>query len=206
MPSLKTQSTFLFIGQSISYGIQLIIPFILVRLISKNDYGVYLQFLLISETLIPVLCMALPSSLLYFYPTSNENDQKYYIFQTYILLIIISFLFIAIFGLNSNMILSLAKFDYLKDLRFILTLFTAFMLMSMLVDFIFILEKRIYFNLFFYPADKIIKLLMILFFTISIKGFRGCVLALFVYGFLRFFFITFYLFSFRLLEAYLLIL
>ena len=192
--SLREQSTYLFIGQTLSYLIQVFTPFFLVRLISRDDYGVYLQFILITETLIPILNLTLPSSLFFFLPTATPEDQRQYIWQTIGLSAIVGILFVAIFGSFARTLLPMGGFALLGGSSVFLMMYLVFMLISNIGDFIFIIEKRKTFNLVYYPADRLIRLILMIVMVMITGGFRGCIIALFLYSTLRLIFILTYLY------------
>jgi O-antigen/teichoic acid export membrane protein len=74
--SLKKQSYFLFTGKLIAFAIQFITPIILVRLLSKEDYGLYQLAILIAITLQPILGLGLNSSLYYFFRIYKEKNAQ----------------------------------------------------------------------------------------------------------------------------------
>ena len=74
--SLSKQSLSLLIGNILGLIAQIATSGILVRLISKSDFGLYQQFILITSTLIPILRMGLDSSLFYFIPNLSIDKQN----------------------------------------------------------------------------------------------------------------------------------
>ena len=74
--SLKAQIGYLFSGKIVGLIIQFFIPIILVRLFSKAEYGIYLQFLFICNFFSHTVAFTLPSSIYYFFPKEKENHNK----------------------------------------------------------------------------------------------------------------------------------
>jgi O-antigen/teichoic acid export membrane protein len=72
--SLTKQSLFLVVGRSIGYLLHLGLPIVLVRIFTKDDYGMYRQLFLIFATLFAIGQMGVSQSLYYFLP--REPDKK----------------------------------------------------------------------------------------------------------------------------------
>ncbi|HNS56901.1 MAG TPA: lipopolysaccharide biosynthesis protein, partial [Smithellaceae bacterium] len=192
--SLREQSAYLFVGQTVSYIIHFITPVFLVRLISRDEYGVYLQFLLITQTLIPILNLTLPSSLLFLMPTATAEEKRGYVWQTAVLLFSIGVIFAVVFVLFANSFLSFTGFSTLKRFSFMLVTYLVFMLISEIGEFIFVIEKKKIFNLIYYPLDRLVKLVILVTLVLLTRGFRGCIYALWLYSVIRLGFIIVYLY------------
>src|SRR5215468_10086975 len=75
----------LFIAKMIAFSITFATLLILVRILTIEDYGLYKQAFLLYGTLLPILGLGLPASLLYF-AVSEPRARSTYVFQTLILL------------------------------------------------------------------------------------------------------------------------
>ena len=75
-PSLKNQAKALFIGRFIGILFQFLIPAVIVRLISQEDFGIFRQFQLMGATFGGILAMGYSSSLFYFYPISDFEEKQ----------------------------------------------------------------------------------------------------------------------------------
>ena len=193
--SLKKQSTYLFLGRVFSLIISYIVPVILVRVLTQEEYGIYQQFHLITLTFIPILNMGLGSSLYYFYPISDENQKSMYIGQTYVVLHVVGALFAMIYILLGVRINSFVGVETLNDYRLVIPIYILFMIVSNLSDVIFTIEKKIFFNLLYFPIDKLIRTVLLIAFAIYFSKSAACIYALFFYSLIRFFFISLYLFK-----------
>jgi len=103
--SLKEQVGYLFSSKVIALGIQFLIPIVLVRLLAKEEYGIYLQFLLVGQFLGTILVFSIPASLFFFYPNAKEKLNQL-ISQTFYSIIFICLLFLPLYYLFGNQLLS----------------------------------------------------------------------------------------------------
>lgn len=202
---LKKQSTFLFIGQGISFAIQLLTPVFLVRLISKSDYGMYQQFHLVCGALLPILGLCLNVGLYYFFPTAKEDDKKTYIIQTYFVLTLVGVLFFPIIIFFGDYLLDVVSLSSIKSFIYLVAGYLFFTLSSSIFDYIFILEKRYYPNLIFYPIDSLLRLLLLSVFAFVMQNTYGVLIGLVLYSLIKFLFIGIYLFKNYILKAKILI-
>lgn len=192
--SLREQSTYLFVGQTASYLIHFVTPVFLVRLISRDEYGIYLQYLLITQTLIPILNMTLPSSLFFFLPTATAREKREYVWQTTCLLFFIGAVFAVAFVLFADSFLSFTGFSTFNRFSILLVTYLMFMLISEIGEYIFIVEKKKIFNLVYYPLDRLVKLVILVLLVLLTRGFKGCLYALWIYSIIRLGFILVYLY------------
>ena len=72
--SLTKQSLLLVCGRSLAYALNLALPILLVRIFSKDDYGMYRQLFLVFSTLLSIGQMGVSQSIYYFLP--REPDKK----------------------------------------------------------------------------------------------------------------------------------
>lgn len=73
--SLTEQSFFLIIGRCAAYVISIVLPIILVRIFTKEEYGLYAQIFLIFNTLFSIGQMGVSQSLYYFLPRCPEKKH-----------------------------------------------------------------------------------------------------------------------------------
>jgi len=127
-------------------------PLVLVRLINKEAYGVYLQFLFIGQFLATILVFTIPSSLYFFFPNSGKKLNQL-ISQTYFSIFLIAIIFIPLyyfFGFQFSVFFEEGIFG-----KFYVALgfFIFFITVSTLTEHLFVIEKRsdyvIYYNIIF---------------------------------------------------------
>ena len=195
--SLSKQSLSLLIGNILGLTAQMATSIILVRLISKSDFGLYQQFLLITSSFIPILRMGLDSSLFYFIPNLSQNKQNNIIFQTFVIKLFmgLSFMFLCI---NNYIDFNWINLPLLNDYKVSVSLFVLFMLLSSLVESIFTLDKNLVFNRYYPLVEKIVRFALLVGFVIFLKFEYAIINALVLFSFFRFLFIIFY-FNQRLL-------
>lgn len=90
MTNYKKQIGSLITGQILSLLLGFILPLILVRVLTRNDYGLYAQFNVILSFCSVLFSFGLSSELYYLYPIANKREKRILIFQSLILLLIAS--------------------------------------------------------------------------------------------------------------------
>ena len=88
MVNYKKQMGALITGQMFSLLLNFLLPLILVRILTKNDYGVYAQFNVILSFCTVFFSFGLSSELYYSYPSATERERRILIFQSLLLLFI----------------------------------------------------------------------------------------------------------------------
>ena len=102
--NLSDKAGIIILGNIVNSVAGLLLGIVLVRVISKENYGTYRQVWLIFESLSSVLLLGIPSSILYFVPTLRENEQKSFIYQTILFLLFIGFIMGLVLFLASGFI------------------------------------------------------------------------------------------------------
>lgn len=193
--SLKKQGIILFLSQVVAFIIQYSTSFVLVRLINKHDFGVFQQFNLLLTTVLPILGFTLVSSLYFFYPVADAEGKKKYIFQTYVLLFLISVILLLLIWFFKTPFLSLLKFRDLDTIEPWWFFSLGFMLLSSISENLFILEKNNLGTALFFPIEKLIYFSLIVLLTYYTKSYNGAVIGYFIYSATKLIFITYYLFA-----------
>ncbi len=184
-PTLKNQAKALFIGNILGIIFQFLIPSILVRFISQEDFGIYRQFQLIALTFVGTLGMGLQSSLFYFYPISNGSNKAKIIQQTLFLFILILTLFSLLLYFFGDEILIYLNFQDFIDYKWYLYLFITFMIMSSIISIIFTLEKKTRLNKLYPSVEKISNFFIFLIVIQFVTGYEGPILALVLFSLVR---------------------
>jgi len=184
-PSLKSQASAIFIGSLAGTIFQLLIPVIIVRLISQEDFGIFRQFTLVAGTFTGLLGMGYSSSLYYFYPTTDWNGKQKIIQQTQLLLTFNLLLFIILFYFYGEEILTYLNFKNFIVVKWLVVLCVVLDLLSSGVVNIFTLEKNTLLNKIYPPIEKIVRFFIFLIIILLIPGFKGPIIALIVFVGLR---------------------
>lgn len=86
MASLSQKAGFLIGANLIKYAVGFMLPMLMVRLLSKGDYGTYQQLLLVNSMALGLLTLGLPSSIYYFYNRVDPAGRSALVVQTLTLL------------------------------------------------------------------------------------------------------------------------
>ena len=192
MPSLKNQSASLFFGKTTALFIQILTTVIIVRLVSKAEYGLYQQFLLISNTLIAILGLGLNSSLYYFYPTEHDNEKHILIKHTILIELIIGLAFVILFIGFGIPRLEWLNLESLNVCRTHIGLDILLMLASSIIEIMFTVEKNVRLNRLYHPFEKFIRLGFIISFIFFFQDNIALIYALLVMSGLRCIFLLIY--------------
>ena len=191
-PSLSRQSIAVFIGQVLGFAINFLTPILLVRIISKTDYGVLQQFLLMGNTMLPILGLGLASSLYYFFPINKGEQRKSFVFNTYLQMATSGFIFVVGFYFLGKYLLDGLGMETLGQAGNILSFYIMFLLSGTLIDFLFILEQKVHLTMSFNPVDKLFRLILLVGTALWQETVQACMWGLMIYAGLRFAFISFY--------------
>lgn len=75
--SVSIQAAWYFVGRAMAVVVSVLVPVILVRIFSKEDFGVYRQAMLLYFFLSHILQFGIRHSLFYFLPCYPENQHRY---------------------------------------------------------------------------------------------------------------------------------
>ena len=189
-PSLKSQASAIFIGNLVGTAFQFLIPAIIVRLISQQDFGIFRQFTLVAGTFEGLLGFGLASSLYYFYPILDTVGKSKVIQQTQLLFGINLLIFILVFSLFGNEILIHLNFSEFVDVKVLIILYLVFMMLSSIVSNIFTLEKNTLLNKIYPPFEKIAKFFIFLIIILTTPGFKGPIIALTLFAAVRLLYVS----------------
>ncbi len=189
-PSLKNQAKAIFIGNILATLFQLLTPVVLTRIISQNDYGVFRQFTLIALPAITMLGMGYSTSLYYFYPTTDTKGRQKIIQQTQFLFIVNIAIVLLILSVFGDTIFDYFKFDKSSGIKTYLIIYISFELLASIIENIFTLEKNLVLNKVYFPLEKIGRFLIFLVVVLLIPGFKGPIIALTIFGGVKFLFLS----------------
>lgn len=194
-PSLSTQSIAVFVGQVSGFAINFLTPILLVRLLTKADYGVLQQFILMGNTMLPILGLGLASSLYYFFPITRNEERSSYVFNTYLQMAASGFIFVVGFYFLGTFLLDGLGMEILGSAGNVLSFYIMFLLSGTLIDFLFVLEQKVKMTMSFNPIDKFFRLILLVGTALWHGTVEACMWGLMVYAGLRFLFISYYVFN-----------
>lgn len=79
------------LGRLITMLASFVMPLILVRFMTKSDYGVFSQFYTLYTALYVILALGQHSNLFYFYPSANKVERDKYVSNIFLLLLLFGF-------------------------------------------------------------------------------------------------------------------
>lgn len=85
--TLRRRALSLGAARGFDYALQLLLPIVLVRALDGSAFGQYRLLWLLVGTVMAIATLAMPASLFYFLPRSDEATQRLYVNQTLIFLI-----------------------------------------------------------------------------------------------------------------------
>ena len=139
--SLKSQAAYLMGGKISSFIIRFVVPLILVRVFSKEDFGLYKQLLFVSGFFIPILKFGVAQSLFYFFPIEKGRVTQL-LSQTFYYFVFVGLVFVPLFYFSQASIAQIFNNKDIIQLINLCGLFAVFTATSFLLEVIFILEKR----------------------------------------------------------------
>jgi O-antigen/teichoic acid export membrane protein len=89
MASLSDKAGFLITANFIKYAVGFVLPMVMVRLLTQEDYGTYQQLLLVNLMALGLLTAGLPSSVYYFYNRVEARQRGALVAQTLSMLAIL---------------------------------------------------------------------------------------------------------------------
>ncbi len=138
--SLKTQATYLLLGNIVAFLILGVSPIIMVRLMSTDQYGTYRQVLFISALAVVLIRFSIPKSLYYFFPRMSGNLRVLFSQSISVLFLLSSVgaIIFYILGRYFHFLPSGVTVDYVA----LITIYILIESMAYILDHIFILEKK----------------------------------------------------------------
>lgn len=104
------KSLYIFVSKMFGYGIRLVLPYFLVRLLTQADFGAYRQFFLLEMYIGSLFALGLNQALYYFIPRDEANSGAYFLNTVLMNLIVFTtaFTFIGIFSTQLSHWLNMA--------------------------------------------------------------------------------------------------
>jgi O-antigen/teichoic acid export membrane protein len=141
-PSLSGQAGVVILGRGLAFLFAFLVPVILVRTVSQEDYGIYREALFVFSTLMPILQFGLTQSLFYFYPR-REAERPALITQTHLLLFAIGTVCAALLILARGPVARYFDQPVMADYMFWVGPFTALMVLSSTIEALTIVEQKV---------------------------------------------------------------
>ena len=194
MVNYKKQMGALITGQMFSLLLNFLLPLILVRILTKNDYGVYAQFNVILSFCTVFFSFGLSSELYYSYPSATERERRILIFQSLLLLFIAG---IVAFGV---LYIPVIKQYIISDGSFsnnylYLGLAVWFSVPEILITALYVLNHDNKTSALFLPLMTILRLILILILYLKCPKIESIFIAIVISIAIKFFYVSFYAFE-----------
>ena len=182
----------MFSGKVVGLIILFIIPIILVRLFSKAEYGLYLQFLLICNFFSHTVAFTFPSSLYYFFPKEKENHDIV-VSQTFFMQLGLILFFIPIYIIFINQIISIFNLKTIPNFILLSIFYISFSSLSLLLNHIFVVEKKSNYVIRYEILNVLVRLIFILIAVFIYKTVIAIIWSLILFNILRVIILSVYL-------------
>lgn len=197
MVNYKRQMGALITGQMFSLLLNFVLPLILVRVLTKNDYGLYAQFNVILSFCTVFFSFGLSSELYYSYPSAIEKERRILIFQSLLLLFIAGIIAFGILYIPviKQYIISNESFsnNYLY-----LGLAVWLSVPEILITALYVLNHDNKTSALFLPIMTILRLVLILILYFKWPEIESIFIAIVISIVIKFFYVSFY--AFRLIR------
>ena len=131
--TLLNQSLYIFASKLVGYGVRLILPYFLVRLLTVGDFGAYRQFFLLEMYIGGLFQLGLNQALYYFIPRDLRNAGAYFLNSLLMNVIVLALAFAAI-GLAVGPLSRWLNIAILHDAFWILALYVVILMLAIACD------------------------------------------------------------------------
>lgn len=192
--SLSDRAGFLVVANVVKFGIGIVMPMILVRMLTRTDYGTYQQMALVSYTAVALLTFGLPTSVFYFNSHVGRGGLPALIVQTSVMLLVGGALASGLIFFGAAPLARLMNNPGMAPLLALFGVSVGFVIASEHSMSFLIAQNRYGLAVGFELAEAVIRLVLLLTPLWLGWGFPGLVAFIVIYGFLRFAARTAYLF------------
>ncbi|MBK8019084.1 MAG: oligosaccharide flippase family protein [Betaproteobacteria bacterium] len=130
---MLTSSLYLFMSKVLGYGMRLLLPLVLVRLLTVYDFGSYRQFFLLESYIGALFQIGLNQALFYLVPRDVENAGSYFI-NSIIMNVIAFAVIFAVIGLNLDVLSGFLKMSVLRDEFWVLAAYVITLILTIGCD------------------------------------------------------------------------
>lgn len=161
MANYKKQIGALITGEMLSLLLGFILPLILVRILTKNDYGLYAQFNVILSFCMVFFSFGFSSELYYSYPLAKDKEKRILVFQSLMLLFLAAGLsvFILYIPAIQNYFISDSSFEE-SYLYLVVAIFLS--IPEVLITSLYVLNHDNITSAFFLPLMTVLRVVLIL--------------------------------------------
>lgn len=198
--SLSGQAGMVIFGRALAFVFAFLVPVVLVRVVSKEDYGVYREALFVFATFSPILQFGLTQSLYYFYPR-RAADRPALITQTHLLLFAIGTLFAVGLILARAPVARYFDQPAMADYMYWVGPFTALMVVSSTIEVLTIVEQKVGLTFWVVMASEGLRSVLVVVVGVLTRDVGMMLAALTVFAAARTIFVFYYCGRQRLLDV-----
>ncbi len=194
-PSLTKQAGVLMVGQLVAMPLTFLVPLIMVRYFSLQEFGYYRQLILIVNSIIPVIGLGISQSLLYLIPKEPQSSS-YIISQSILIQTLCSFFFVLGFYIYRREIAALFNSDELYLYLPYIAVFMSLWIISENLYNLLVIDRKILSSGIFTFLSQAGRPLVVI--PAVLLGFKiyGVLISLIVVGLLRVGWLIWYIFSY----------
>lgn len=184
-----------FLSQLFGFIFYYLTSFIIVRIVTPEEFGLFQKFNLLLTTIVPLISLTLVSSQYYFYPIASEEKKGKVINQTFGLLTICGLLFFLGFIFSKEFILDLIQLPELAIYPAFVFLCVPLYSIASIADNLFVLDKKKMVMLLYIPLEKAFFLAAVLAFYFLTKKLESVFYAISIYSIVKVVYISFYIYK-----------
>ncbi len=186
MSSLADKAGILVASNLVKYAVGFLMPMVLVRMLSRSDYGTYQQLALLATFATAILTLGLPSSVYYFYDRANKLRDKALTLQTSTMMAISGVVTMAGVVFGAPLIVALTKNAALAPLLGWYGAALGLLISSEHFVQFMIAQDRYRIAVFVETSETIVRVLILVLPLLAGFGLMGLVVANIAYAVLRF--------------------
>lgn len=183
-----------FLSQLFGFVFYYLTSFIIVRIVTPEEFGLFQKFNLLLTTIVPFISLTLVSSQYYFYPIAPEEKRGQVVNQTFSLLALSGVLFFLGFIFSKELILEFMQLPELAVYPIFAFLCVPLYSIASIADNLFVLDKKKMVMLLYVPLEKAFFLTAVLVFYFLTKKLESVFYAISVYSIVKVAYIAFYIY------------
>lgn len=130
---LLNSSLYIFASKLVGYGIRLVLPFFLIRLLTVSDFGAYRQFFLLESYIGALFQLGLNQALYYLIPRDLRNSGSYFLNSVLMNIIVLTVAFTVI-GISVDPLSRALNMDILRDAFWTLAVYVLVLMLTVGCD------------------------------------------------------------------------
>jgi O-antigen/teichoic acid export membrane protein len=188
----KFQTIFIIAGKITAMLATFAVPLVLIRLLSKSEYGIFAQFYVIVFLCTGFFSLSVHSNLYFFYPTASEHKRKSLVAQTLLFLIFVAIVAIVLLNIPFIGNRIIGEGDLLTYKNLIISGIILFMPILILEP-LYVVKTDIITSLLYPPAEVILRLSLVIGLVLIRPGLNSVFTGILISAAVCFLFVTYYI-------------